>query len=184
MRGEAHRLSGDTDGAIADYLHALRIDDRNLAWVYGNLGVAYEAKRDWVRAEASFDHIIVKNGRDAGGPHQRCFVRAVIGKNLDGALADCEEAVKRSVYDKASVAPTLSMRGFVHFQRKEYRLALADFDSAIAHGGSFASAFYLRGLTKRALGDPSASDDLTRAHGLDPAIATTYASYGVPEPDR
>jgi tetratricopeptide (TPR) repeat protein len=109
----------------------------------------------------------------------RCWSRAVLGRDLDGALADCNAALE--------VAPESSdgrnSRGFVHFRRGEHALAIRDYDAALAKAPREASSHYVRGLAKRASGDTAGGDrDIRAGIALEPGVAKRYAGYGIAPP--
>ena len=177
------RLHGslrDNDNAIADLERSIRLDGGSY-YAFGNLGDAYRTKHDFDRAEVSYGHAIDMGKGRTQGWADRCFARAVIGKDLDAALADCNEAMKLTSKEPDSLFYVLSDRCFAQYRMKHYREAVQDCDAAIAHGGTFAGEFYVRGLAKRALGDAFASPDIDHAKKIDPKIAETYAGYGAPE---
>jgi tetratricopeptide (TPR) repeat protein len=61
----------------------------------------------------------------------------------------------------------LNGRGGIHFRRKHYRMALADFDAAIKSNPRLARAYMNRARTKEGLGDSrSAADDRQRGEEL------------------
>jgi tetratricopeptide (TPR) repeat protein len=179
-RGSVHEHLRDHDLAIADLEQSIRLDGGSLS-AFGYLGDAYRSKRDFDRAEVSYGHAI-DMGKGYTGPWtMRCFTRAIIGKDVDGALADCNEAMKLTSREPGSLAPVLSYRCFAQYRMKHYREAVQDCDAAMAHGSTYSNEFYVRGLAKRALGDASASDDINHAKEINPNIAKTYAVWGVPE---
>jgi tetratricopeptide (TPR) repeat protein len=103
------------------------------------------------------------------------WIRALQGVDLDQALAYCDRAVALG----ATIDP-LDTRGFVHFRRGEFDLALADYDSALRLAPRSASTLYMRGLVKRRAGDPRAgAADIKRAIKIDPNIAEVWKRRGV-----
>jgi tetratricopeptide (TPR) repeat protein len=179
-RGNVHEHLRDHDLAIADLERSIRLDGGTY-YAFGNLGDAYRAKRDFDRAEVSYGHAIDR-GKGFTGPWAfRCFTRAIIGKDLDAALADCNEAMKLTSKEPGSLPHVLRYRCFAQYRMKHYREAVQDCDAAATQGATYPGVFYVRGLAKRALGDVSASDDIERARKIDPKVAETYAGYGVPE---
>lgn len=178
--GFVHERMSDHDLAIADTEQSIRLDGGSFD-SFLNLGDGYLHKRDFDRAEVSYGRAIAMSKDAAYAWADRCFTRAIIGKDLDAALAGCNEAMKLTSRDPLSLPHVLGHRCFVQYRMKHYREAIQDCDAAIAHNATFAPAFYVRGLAKRALGDASASDDIARARKIYPGIAERYAGYGAPE---
>jgi tetratricopeptide (TPR) repeat protein len=103
------------------------------------------------------------------------WIRALRGVDLDQALAYCDQAVDL----EAGIDP-LDSRGFVHFRRGEFDLALADYDAALRLSPRSASTLYMRGLVKQRAGDPAGGGaDLKRALKMDPDIAEVWKRRGV-----
>src|SRR4029078_3214428 len=82
---------------------------------------------------------------------QRCWSRAVIGKQLQEAVDDCTKA--------GSLAPKIPQisdhRGFAYLNLGPFAKALADYDAAFALTKScdHADWLYVRGMTKLKKGD-------------------------------
>ncbi|MBO9560155.1 MAG: tetratricopeptide repeat protein [Caulobacter sp.] len=103
------------------------------------------------------------------------WIRALRGVELDRALAYCDKAVSLD----ASVDP-LGSRGFVHFQRGEFGLAVADFDAALRLLPRTATTLYLRGLAKRRSGDLAGGEaDIAKALKLNPGIVDHWKKLGI-----
>jgi tetratricopeptide (TPR) repeat protein len=179
-RGNVHERRGDYDLAVADLERSIQLDGGSY-YAFGNLGDVYRERRNFERAEVSYGHAIDMGKGSTMGWADRCFARAVIGKDFDAALADCNEAMKLTSKEPNSLFSVLSDRCFVQYRMKHYRESVQDCNASIAHGGTFAGEFYVRGLAKRALGDASASNDIDHARKINPGIAEIYAGYGAPE---
>jgi tetratricopeptide (TPR) repeat protein len=107
---------------------------------------------------------------------ERCFARAVTGRDLEAAKADCETAI-RLAPDSVEFIGT---RALLEFKRGERDKALADLDAVLAKQPGAINALYLRGLVKRDLGDaPGAKADLDLALARHPQIAAEWAVFGV-----
>lgn len=104
----------------------------------------------------------------------RCFVRAVGGRELDLALADCTNLLQRDPKNPNC----LEARGLVYFEMREYAKALIDFDAALAAKPRFAMALFERGVTRLRTGDPRGGDaDMALARSIDPKIGIEYARF-------
>ena len=81
---------GDLDRAVADFTDAIRINPKHdeahrfRALVYDDQGKYDAALADWTRA-------IEIDPKDANYFNGRCWTRAISGRDLQLALADCAE---------------------------------------------------------------------------------------------
>jgi tetratricopeptide (TPR) repeat protein len=108
--------------------------------------------------------------------NDRCWARAVANRELDAALADCNEALK--LYPESWAAR--NSRGFVQFRMGKYKEAISDYYAATAVAPKDASSYYVRGVAKLKTGDAAGAEvDIELAKSIDPKVADTYASYGV-----
>jgi tetratricopeptide (TPR) repeat protein len=114
---------------------------------------------------------------DSAAPYAfRCHIRAAMKAELDAALADCKEAVRRDGRD----TQVLDATGFVQFRLGHLKDAAADYDAAIARNSRLAGALFMRGIIKLREGDaPGGNADIVAAKDIEPAIADRFAEYGV-----
>jgi tetratricopeptide (TPR) repeat protein len=174
-RGTMYGNSGDWTRAMRDYDEAARIDP-NDPIVLMNRGTAYSKLGDHVRAVAQYDRVIALDPGHYPALNGRCWNRAIVGKDLKGALADCNAALAISPKD----ANTLNSRGFVEFRLKQFNDAIGDYNAAITADPHQPSSYYVRGLAKRALGDIKGGNlDIAKAETIDPTVAKRVASYGI-----
>jgi tetratricopeptide (TPR) repeat protein/predicted aspartyl protease len=73
-----------------------------------------------------------------------CWSRAVLKRDLDAALADCDAAIDL----QPEMAAVLDSRGLVHLKRGEYDLAIADYDAALKLSPRQAVSLWARGVAK------------------------------------
>jgi tetratricopeptide (TPR) repeat protein len=115
-RGNAYARRGDYERAIADHSEAIRIDPAYANGFY-NRGLTYSRKGDHERAIADFTKGIELNANSSQLWGQRCWSRAVIGKQLQEAVDDCTKA--------GSLAPKIpqifAYRGFVYLKLGQIR---------------------------------------------------------------
>lgn len=98
----------------------------------------------------------------------RCWARALAGRELDKALADCNTA--HNVVPGAS--DILDSRGLVRLRRGEYEKAIADYDVVLAKTPTMTWSLYGRGLAERHLGQAAKGDaDVAAAIKLDADVA-------------
>jgi tetratricopeptide (TPR) repeat protein len=184
-RGVVYGSKGDHDRAIADFSEAIRLDPQNAA-AYRNRGLGYDNKGDRERAIADFDQAIRIDPKLADAYSGRCWVRAVVGRDLAGALADCNESLRL----RPDEADVLNSRGLVQLKLGAFDRAVADYGAAIAknakdadspHGRIVAAdSLYGRGVAKLRSGDRAGGEaDMAAAKAIKGDMATVYAGYGV-----
>jgi tetratricopeptide (TPR) repeat protein len=108
---------------------------------------------------------------------QRCWSRAVIGKQLQEAVEDCNKA--QSLAPK--IPQILGYRGFINLKLGQFDKALADYDAAFAltTAPDNAEWLYGRGVAKVRTGDARGGNtDIDRAKSIKADIAEDYAKYG------
>lgn len=111
-----------------------------------------------------------------GAANERCWVRAVAGRDLDTALADCNAALAAA----PGKANRLDSRALVHLRRGELKDALADYDAALRGDPKAPSTLYARGIAKLRLGDKTGGRaDIEAAKTLAPDIAVAMAEIEV-----
>jgi len=170
--------TADRDGAGADLKAA---DDAlapssakrlTLAAMYDDIG-----KPD--AALANYDLWLKDHGRDSArisAFNGRCWARALLDRELDKALADCNAAIKLQPNQPAY----LDSRALVHFRRGELPAALADYDAAIALSPRNAWSLYVRGLVEAKMGQADkAKADRDTAIAIAPRIGERVRKFGI-----
>ena len=156
----------------------------NVYWAYagrGNVNVAlnrYKEALDDYNTAARLDDGNAVNRFDHGFLlNNRCWVRAIMGGELDAARSDCDRAVALM-----PSSPTVyGSRAFVELRQGDYSAAITDNDEAISitHGKT-ADVLYVRGMAELRVGKKqAAADDFAAAEKIDPQIASRYGSWGV-----
>jgi tetratricopeptide (TPR) repeat protein len=113
---------------------------------------------------------------DANYFNGRCWDRALVGKDLKGALADCNESLRLRPND----GNMLNSRGLVEFKLGAFDAAIADYGVAIAQNAKDADSLYARGVAKLKKGDTAAGNaDIAAAKAIKPDIAAISARYGI-----
>ncbi len=161
--------------AIADLTDALRLkpDDSE---ALENRGLAFLALDDFRHAIHDFNRVVDLKPASADGFRERCWARAASGRDLDDALADCNQALTLKPGDAAA----RDARCFVEYRTAAYAAAMTDCTAALTANPKRASSLYLRGLARAKSGDAAGgAADIAAAQSLAPAIADTYAGYGV-----
>ena len=113
---------------------------------------------------------LAKNNPDA--LHERCWSKAVLNTDLEGALADCNEALRLKPNDPE----TLGGRGFLYLRLGFLKTALLDYNAAIEGLPNKAEFHYGRATAKFRAGDQEGADsDFLTARALDPKIDEVFA---------
>ena len=130
-------------------------------------------------ASAYFDRLVEKAPAGEKWAQQlnaRCWSRAISGKGLDYALAECNAALKLN----PAAAQTLDSRGLVELRLGRVADARRDYGAALAKRPDQASSRYGLGIAKVRGGQKRDGDvDIARALSLDPRIGATFAGWGV-----
>lgn len=103
----------------------------------------------------------------ANALNDRCRARAVLGTELDQAVADCDAALDKQAKNPA----TLDSRALIHMRRGDPQRALDDYERALKIKPDNALSLYGRGVAKTRLGEAEAGRvDMEAARKLLPAI--------------
>jgi len=157
------RLRGkDRSGALSD-LDALDKALASQAQVRLAMARLYLELEQPAEAVAQFNHWLPAHRDEARRDvalNGRCWARAMLGSELDKALADCDEAISAEPKNAAY----LDSRGWVNLRLGRYEQALADFDRALLLRPGTAWTLYGRGVTRSRLGDATLGEaDLVAA---------------------
>jgi tetratricopeptide (TPR) repeat protein len=174
VRGDAYRQSKQYSRAIEDYDRALKLK-ANYTYAFFGRGLAFMYLQQYPRAVADFDAVIRIGPVESADYNNRCWIRALWGREYDLALADCGKAITLRPH-----ANPFASRAFVYLRSGKFAEAISDGDAALKFDGKDADALFVRGAAKRKLGDAAGGDaDIAAAKAIDPKIADTYAGYGV-----
>jgi tetratricopeptide (TPR) repeat protein len=144
--------------------------------VYYGIRAAIHRRMGRLDAVAEDYRQIVALDRNATSLNNLCWARAMWGRQLKEALADCDEALAQF----PEAASFLDSRGFVHFRLGDFRAAIADYDKAIRLRPKSPHSLYIRGLAKKALGEiADGNDDVRAARAITPEIEKEFAPAGI-----
>jgi len=116
------------------------------------------------------------DGRMAVALNERCWARALMGRDLDKALADCNTALKLA--PKSS--EILDSRGLVRLRLGDYDKAIADYDAALILAPKTDWSLYGRGLARTRKGLKTQGDaDMAAAVALNPRLPEEAKRYGI-----
>jgi tetratricopeptide (TPR) repeat protein/predicted aspartyl protease len=180
LRGELRLGAGDPSGAEADFQAALTHDPGDLDTGHF-IAATYVENGRFEPALAHYDRMLGQHPNDADSPellNGRCWARALWGRELDKALADCDEALRRQPRNPAF----LDSRGLTHLRRGEFDSAISDYSVALKAQPKLPWSLYGRGLAKAKTGDAAgAAADLQAADSLAPELRKKAAKFGITE---
>lgn len=127
------------------------------------------------QAVADYDVLIEAGIAPALHLNSRCWARALWGRELDQALADCTASI-----EIMRIAANLDSRGLVHLRRGDYEAAIADYSEALEINDSLPESRFGRGIAYLRTGETDQGEaDLAQAEELQPGIAEEFAGYGI-----
>ena len=139
----------------------------------------YDAADAYEPSLASYDQWLRSHPEDhdrAVAFNGRCWARALLGRDLDKALADCDSALRL----RPGEASFLDSRGLVRFRRGELDKAMADYNAAVAAEPRNAWSLYMRNIVERRTGNTAAADfDRTAALAINPRVAMRAQRHGL-----
>ena len=173
-RGTLHLEAKDDVGAAADFDTAIKADPK------ARLGVAetYSALRHYDEAIAQLDLWLAaypKADRAAGALNNRCWARAMLNRELDQALSDCNAAIKLLPGETTF----LDSRGMVYLRLGQLDPSIADYN-AVLKRQKIPWSLYGRGLAEEKKGLKEAGDaDIAAATALDPKLPDEAKRFGL-----
>jgi len=174
-RGIAYFNKKDYDRAVADYTMSLRLAPRDIIALQ-NRGHAYQARQDYDRAIADYSEAIRIEPKFAWAFNDRCYARAIAGRELQQALADCNEALRLIPND----IHTFDSRGLAYLRLGEFEKAITDYNAVLKFNPRQAGSLYGRGVAKQKMGDNAGGDaDIIAAKAMRAGIVEEFAGYGV-----
>jgi len=166
---------GDLEGALRAFDKALALDPDNFA-AHMNRGKVLAERGQFPESALAYDRAVARDPENGNARDGRCWVRAVIAQDLQGALDDCDRAIAAM----PGAANPLNNRGLVHYRMGRMAESIADYTASIEADPSMASSWYVRSLARRAQGDAATADrDLAEALRREPGVVERYAGYGV-----
>lgn len=173
VRAALYFARKDYTRAVSDLDEAIRFDAETAGY-YALRGDSWLALESYARAVADFDTAIRLEPGNASYLNSRCYVRALQGRQLDLALADCEASLK--IEDDPN---TLDSRASVKLQMGDFAGAFADYDAAFTREPSFYGSQYGRGLARIRLGQVEAGRrDIAAALAARPDADADFKKMG------
>ena len=161
--------------AIAASRSWIAIDKEN-SYAFFNRGFAYFAQAEYQKAIDDYTRAIALDPDFGLAYNNRALARAVLGKDLPQALADCDMALKL-LPGNLEVRDT---RGFIYLKLGDPALALNEYNLALERDPNRTTALFGSGLAKIRMGDIKAGEgDQAAARTLDPEIDKQFTFYGL-----
>ena len=174
-RGNERAALGQIDLAMADFNQANRLWPE-FEGPYIDRAMVRIQQRDAAGAIAEYDGLIRLDPNDPIGFDGRCWVRALVGVELDAALSDCNHAIQMAAYDNIKYED----RAIVWFRRGEMSRVISDAEFALKQSPESARALYLRGLARMALGRmDEGRADVSVAEKADAPAVKFLAEWGL-----
>ncbi len=176
-RSWAYDLKDQMDRAIDDMGKFIELQPADPDG-YAIRGSKYVRIGQYDRALRDFDQAIKLKPDYARAFSERCRARAIIGQQLEVALADCTMALRLSPSD----AVYLDGRGFTNLKLNRTGPAISDYTAALHIKSDRASSFFGRGIARLRNGDKVGGNaDIAAAKKLQSTIADDFAKWGVAE---
>ncbi|HEY3814300.1 MAG TPA: aspartyl protease family protein [Caulobacteraceae bacterium] len=177
-RGNLDLAAKDLPRAAADFDAALKAAPDDDA-MHRSIAAYYVLHRHWAEAIPHYDAWIDVHPNDDSlwkVLNERCWARAMTGKDLDKALDDCNAALKKGPRN----SQVLDSRGMVNLRLGRFKEAIADYDAAIKLEPKEAWSLYGRGLAKQRSGmKPEGDADIAAALALNPHLDAEARQIGL-----
>lgn len=181
LRASARLRTGDRPGARADLatLDRLLPDASNLRLT---VGAYYQDMEDPEASIPQYDRWIAAHPDDNRMPtalNSRCWARALLGRDLDKAISDCDRALRL----RPKTAAYLDSRGLARLRNGDLDKALADYNAALALEPKMAWSLYGRGLVEHRKGMAAqAKADMDAAIALQKTLPERAKKIGLDVP--
>jgi len=162
-RGGAFDLSGDYNGALADYSEAIRLNPNEAAY-YFDRGNVYNVQKDYPRAINDFAAAIRLDPNDSRYRNHRGNMYRLL-EHYDNAIVDYTDAIRLNPNEPRYY----NNRGVSYLMKKEYDNAIVNYTEAIRLAQDNARYYHNRGGAYNLKKDfTRAIKDFTSATRLDP----------------
>ena len=163
------------DEALSDFTRAIFYSPR-YAQAYVNRALLHMVHRRFPEAVADYGVVISIIPNNQIGYSARCWARALWGRELELARADCDAALRLSPHRVGA----LEGLGLINLREGRFANAYATYDEAVAANAANARVRYGRGIAANRLGRTAdANADFAAATAIDPDAANIFAGYGI-----
>jgi tetratricopeptide (TPR) repeat protein len=146
VRGAMYVEEKEEAKARADFDMAVRADPSDGRTELVIAGI-YQSSKHYALAIEKYDHWLdtfLKDPRVSSVLNSRCWSRALLGKELERALADCNASIKKG----SANSMNLDSRGMVYLRLGKYDQAIADYSATLKLQPKQAATMYGLGLAK------------------------------------
>lgn len=178
IRAQMRLRANDREGAAAD----LAVADRTLPAGADRrmlLAGLYSSLDQPEPAIANYDAWLKLHGQDADRAtafNGRCWARALLNRDLDRALSDCNAALKI----RPGHASYLDSRALVYLRMGRLDAALTDYDAAVAANPRNAWSRYTRAVAEARAGKAEAAEaDRKAALAINPDVVVRAQKFGL-----
>jgi tetratricopeptide (TPR) repeat protein len=140
LRGTFKGKSGDLEGSLKDFEHALALDT-TYAPTYEGLGNIYGAKGQAPKALQMFEKALSLDPKNGKSYYNRAVANLQLNR-LDLVLPDLDQALALAPNSTPDIQ---ALRGFVQIQQKQYDAAIASYNQTIQLRPD-ANAYYYQGI--------------------------------------
>jgi tetratricopeptide (TPR) repeat protein len=168
-----HLHYGEYDLAASDNDKAVSAQPDNTDMLQQQISIR-ALRGDSDGAVAAVDKLAAQHPDTSVFVNYSCYLRGILGRELDKALADCNVALKLAPQEPA----ILDSRGLVYLRMGHFAESIADYNEVIRlKDHPWATSFYGRGLAEQYTGNSmSASADFAAAESLKPGIGKIFGT--------
>lgn len=172
-----HKLDhGEKEAALALVTERIEAGGREAAKYLSVKADLLARSGDAAGAIAAVDEALLAHPDSGELLNSRCWIKATLNVEIDGALKDCTRALELST-DRAAV---LDSRAMVYFRLNRLEDAMNDLDAALESEPDLAASLYLRGIIHARQGKAAESrSDLALARTIAPLIDKDYGRWGI-----
>lgn len=173
----AYRLDhGDKQAALAMVNDRIEAGGRDAADYLAVKADLLAKSGDADGAIAAIDAALLANPDSATLLNARCWIKATLNVQVDGALRDCTRALELS----SERVAVLDSRAMVYFRLDRLDEAMTDLAAALDSAPDLAASLYLRGIIHaRQKRSAESRSDLATARMIAPLIDRDYAQWGI-----